>query len=137
MEEESSSYSLELESPVIGCNMSITMVTGAEPPDGGGEQLLQPGAGVSPPGAFLRVPNCQASTTFHFFVKSGTYDFWAPNGTRLSARCHFTGPKKLSNSTPPPLLFSPSHSPPSPPPHPELVRNQHLSVMCIKGRSGS
>ncbi len=25
--------------------------------------------------------------------------FWAPNGTRLSARCHFTGPKKLSNSS--------------------------------------
>ncbi len=30
--------------------------------------------------------------------------FWAPNGTCLSARCHFTGPKKLSNSRaqPPP-----------------------------------
>jgi hypothetical protein len=30
--------------------------------------------------------------------------FWAPNGTRLSARCHFTGPKKLSISRaqPPP-----------------------------------
>jgi hypothetical protein len=30
--------------------------------------------------------------------------FWAPNGIRLSARCHFTGPKKLSNSRaqPPP-----------------------------------
>ncbi len=24
--------------------------------------------------------------------------FWAPNGTRLSASCHFTGPKKLENS---------------------------------------
>ncbi len=24
--------------------------------------------------------------------------FWAPNGTRLSAQCHFTGPKKLPNS---------------------------------------
>jgi len=23
---------------------------------------------------------------------------WAPNGTRLSAWCHFTGPKKLENS---------------------------------------
>jgi hypothetical protein len=30
--------------------------------------------------------------------------FWAPNGTRLSARCHFTGPKELSISRaqPPP-----------------------------------
>jgi hypothetical protein len=30
--------------------------------------------------------------------------FWAPNGTRLLVRCHFTGPKKLSNSRarPPP-----------------------------------
>ncbi len=30
--------------------------------------------------------------------------FWAPNRTRLSARCHFTGPKKLSISRaqPPP-----------------------------------
>jgi hypothetical protein len=30
--------------------------------------------------------------------------FWAPNGTRLSARCHFRGPKKLSISRaqPPP-----------------------------------
>jgi hypothetical protein len=30
--------------------------------------------------------------------------FGAPNGTRLSARCHFTGPNKLSNSRaqPPP-----------------------------------
>jgi hypothetical protein len=30
--------------------------------------------------------------------------FWAPNGTTLSARCHFTGPKKLEKSraqTPP------------------------------------
>jgi hypothetical protein len=25
--------------------------------------------------------------------------FWAQNGTRLSARCHFTGPKKLENSS--------------------------------------
>jgi hypothetical protein len=24
--------------------------------------------------------------------------FWAPNGTRLSAQCHFTGSKNLSNS---------------------------------------
>jgi hypothetical protein len=50
--------------------MSITMVTGAEPPDGGGEQLLQPGARVPPPGAILGVPNCQARTTFHLIVKS-------------------------------------------------------------------
>ncbi len=30
--------------------------------------------------------------------------FWAPNGTRLSARCYFTGPKKLSiyRAQPPP-----------------------------------
>jgi hypothetical protein len=34
--------------------------------------------------------------------------FWAPNGTRLSARCHFTGPKKLSISRaqPPPTCLS-------------------------------
>ncbi len=32
-----------------------------------------------------------------------TTSFWVRNGTRLSARCHFTGPKKLSNSGPNPL----------------------------------
>ncbi len=35
--------------------------------------------------------------------------FWAPNGTRLSARCHFTGPKKLSNSRAQPPPTSPRH----------------------------
>ncbi len=25
----------------------------------------------------------------------GNRDFWAPNGTRRTARCHFTGPKKV------------------------------------------
>jgi hypothetical protein len=29
--------------------------------------------------------------------------FWAPNGTRLLARWHFTGPKKLSNFRAQPL----------------------------------
>jgi hypothetical protein len=29
--------------------------------------------------------------------------FWAPNGTRLSARCHFTGPKNSRLSGPNPL----------------------------------
>jgi hypothetical protein len=33
--------------------------------------------------------------------------FWAPNGTRLSAQCHFTGPKKLSNSRAQPPPTSP------------------------------
>jgi len=33
--------------------------------------------------------------------------FWAPNGTRLSARCHFTGPKKLENSRAQPPPTSP------------------------------
>jgi hypothetical protein len=30
--------------------------------------------------------------------------FWAPYGTRLTARCHFTGPKKvsISRAQPPP-----------------------------------
>jgi hypothetical protein len=28
--------------------------------------------------------------------------YWAPNGTRLSARCHFTGPKKVLRRTQPP-----------------------------------
>ncbi len=64
--------SIPVEAPVNACNRSITMVTGAEPPDGGGEQLLQPGAGVPPPGAILRVPNCQARTTFNLFVKIWT-----------------------------------------------------------------
>jgi hypothetical protein len=33
--------------------------------------------------------------------------FWAPNGTHLTARCHFTGPKKLSISMaqPPPIII--------------------------------
>ncbi len=32
--------------------------------------------------------------------------FWAPNGTRLKARCHFTGPKNASISrAPPPSTF--------------------------------
>jgi hypothetical protein len=37
--------------------------------------------------------------------------FWAPNGTRLSAQCHFTGPKKLDNSRaqPPPTCTYPKH----------------------------
>ncbi len=47
---------------------TVPLVSGAEPPDGGGEQLLQPGAGVPPPGAFLRVPDCQVGTTFKSFV---------------------------------------------------------------------
>ncbi len=40
-------------------------------------------------------------TTYAFMIYTV---FWAPNGTRLSARCHFTGPKNLSNSRaqPPP-----------------------------------
>ncbi len=33
--------------------------------------------------------------------------FWAPNGTRLSARSHFTGPKKLGNSRAQPPPTSP------------------------------
>jgi hypothetical protein len=33
--------------------------------------------------------------------------FWAPNGTRLSARCHLTGPKKLENSRAQPPPTSP------------------------------
>ncbi len=35
--------------------------------------------------------------------------FWAPNGTRLSARSHFTGPKKLRNSRAQPSPTSPRH----------------------------
>ncbi len=35
--------------------------------------------------------------------------FWAPNGTRLSAWCHFTGPKKLLNSRAQPPPTSPSN----------------------------
>jgi hypothetical protein len=35
--------------------------------------------------------------------------FWAPNGTRLSARCHFTGPKKISDSRAQPPPTSPSN----------------------------
>jgi hypothetical protein len=33
--------------------------------------------------------------------------FWALNGTRLTARCHFTGPKKVSISMaqPPPMAL--------------------------------
>ena len=34
-------------------------VAGAEPPAGGGEQLIQPGAGVCPTPAIYRLPNCQ------------------------------------------------------------------------------
>ncbi len=30
--------------------------------------------------------------------KSSNETFWAPNGTRLTTRCHFTGPKKVSIS---------------------------------------
>ncbi len=37
------------------------------------------------------------------FFKAQKHQIWAPNGTRLSARCHFTGPKKLSNSRAQPL----------------------------------
>ncbi len=33
-----------------------------------------------------------------FFYARYSSLFWAPNGTRLSARCHFTGPKKVSIS---------------------------------------
>ena len=39
-----------------------------------------------------------------------------------------------SNSAP---RFFPSDSPPSPPPHPELIRNQQQTVRCIKERSGA
>jgi hypothetical protein len=35
--------------------------------------------------------------------------FWAPNGTRLSARCHFTGLKKLSISRAHPTPSCPSN----------------------------
>jgi hypothetical protein len=36
--------------------------------------------------------------------------FYVPNGTRLSARCHFTGPKKLSISrAQPPPTCPPKH----------------------------
>jgi len=36
-------------------------------------------------------------------------DFWAPNGTRLWARCHFTGPKKLLNLMAQPLPTCPRY----------------------------
>jgi hypothetical protein len=44
--------------------------------------------------------------------------FWAPNGTRLSAQCHFTEPKKLSNSRAQPLPLA-------------FVRDMHASkTLC-------
>jgi hypothetical protein len=49
--------------------------------------------------------------------------FWAPNGTRLSARCHFTGPKKLSNSR---------AQPPPTSPHNGYARIQNIIIhRCI------
>jgi hypothetical protein len=46
---------------------------------------------------------CEAYSTLRS-KNAGRYIFWAPNGTCLSARCHFTVPKKLSISRaqPPP-----------------------------------
>jgi len=47
-------------------------------------------------------------TEIMFKIKKRIYivprHFWAPNGTRLSARCHFTGPKQvsISRAQPPP-----------------------------------
>ncbi len=35
--------------------------------------------------------------------------FWASNGTHLSARCHFTGPKNSQFPGPPPLPSHPKH----------------------------
>ncbi len=37
--------------------------------------------------------------------------FWVPNGTRLLARCHFTGPTKLSISMPQPPPTCPGNGP--------------------------
>ncbi len=48
-----------------------------------------------------------------FLGLSASRLFWAPNGSRLTARCHFTGPEKVSISratllpSNPPLLYLP------------------------------
>jgi hypothetical protein len=47
--------------------------------------------------------------------------FLGPKGARLSARCHFTGPKKLSISRPKPLPFV-------------LVMDLHVSKTLLAGR---
>ena len=51
---------------------------------------------------------------------------WAPNGTRLSARCHFTGPKKLSNSRAQPPPNSPRNG------YALVMSNQRfLKIVCF------
>ncbi len=48
--------------------------------------------------------------------------FWAPNGNRLSALCHFTGPKKLS--------ISRAHPPPTCP-HNGYARIQNIMHVAV------
>ncbi len=55
----------------------------------------------------LYIMVCFYMYTNHF--KSFLEFFLAPNGTRLSARCHFTGPKKLENSRAQPPPTSPRY----------------------------
>ncbi len=56
--------------------------------------------------------------------------FWAPNGTCLSARCHFTGPKKLSISRiqPPPTCPSNGCCP-----HQKHYARGRMNHRCIGG----
>jgi hypothetical protein len=52
--------------------------------------------------------------------------FWAPNGTRLSARCHFAGPKKL-------LIFR-AQSPPTCPTNGCCLHQKHYAWGRINHR---
>ena len=56
--------------------------------------------------------------------------FWAPNGTRLSARCHFTGPKKLSISRFQPCPTCPSNGCC---PHQKHYARGRMNHWCIGG----
>jgi hypothetical protein len=44
---------------------------------------------------------------------------------------------QLSPLASPPLTPHPHNPPPPPTPHPEFIRNQQQTVMCIKGRYGA
>ncbi len=62
---------------------------------------------LSADASLLAILGCTAKNQYRKFEQIFPFwkrVFWAPNGTRLSARCYFTGPKKFSNSRaqPPP-----------------------------------
>jgi hypothetical protein len=65
----------------------------------------------------------QCSTSHRFSM------IWAPNGTRLSARCHFTGPKKLSISRAQPPPTCPSNG------YAVMHASKHYAQGCLNHRS--